>query len=380
MRFYSVGKDQGNGRVFVRSLFFLLFQATVLIAIASVFSLIILGLHAPEWRLLIPVAGIMAICSGWGANIDAMQIAERKRKIVAFHQVLREWGKFLFALLMIWTFQANSMWAISGFSIAYLVVLFSQFFFYHKQLKPFLEQKEDFKLETIKEWQLKLVKFTIPVMLWGGMTWLKTVSDRWALGMFVDTSSVGLYAVLLQIGYVPVVLCGGLFIQLLTPIMYSLSGDASCKRNLAKADMYNLWMVISIFMLTSMGVIVSSITHKLIFSLVVAEEFRIVSKFLPAMVLSAGIFMAGNLASVMLTSRLNTKSVAIPMIGTSIFGIILNIIFAKFYGITGVILIQPIAPILYFIWLIYILRPMVNWKFIATQTKSIFLSVRVGSH
>ncbi len=81
-----------------------------------------------QW-VAIASAGLMfSVLSGWNSVLNGIQNAARQRVVVAFHQGVEPWARFLLAAMMIQGLGRNSFAAMSGYCVATagLVYLISQ--------------------------------------------------------------------------------------------------------------------------------------------------------------------------------------------------------------------------------------------------------------
>jgi len=175
-------------------------------------------------------------------------------------------------------------------------------------------------------------------------------SDRWALELCGSASAVGLYAALYQLGYYPMTLLSGFMTQLVLPILFSRAGDGTDKSRLAASHRLNRLIFSSSMVLTLIGGLVAWAFHRKIFALFVGPEYRLVSPWLPAMVLAGGFFAAGQIAGLSLLSEVDTKRLIAPKIVTALLGVAGNFVGAFWFGLTGVVCASVLFSVTYLTW------------------------------
>jgi len=144
--------------------------------------------------------------------------------------------------------------------------------------------------------------------------------------------------------------------QFLAPIFYQRAGDASdSKRNTDVKKMS--WLLgCSVLGVTLFAFLIVFFSHAYLFHLFVAKEYASVSYLLPWLILSGGIFAAGQTISLDLMSQMKTNSMVAPKIITALGGGILNFVGAYLFGIKGIVFANVIFSASYFIWMILISR------------------------
>jgi len=351
-RFYAPAMEQGDLGGYLNAVRRLVLSATGIIGLLILFvvaGLLVAG--RTDWIAIATAALIFAILSGYNSILNGIQNAARQRSIVAFHQGIESWARFLVAAaLMVWL-GATSTVAMVGYAVAVVLVLGSQYVFLLRIAPKYLTGTE-----REKNWREQIRKYSWPISLFGVFTWVQLASDRWALGLSATTQEVGLYAVLFQLGYYPMSLATGMAMQFLVPIYFQRAGDASDSRR--NENVRNLsWRLTGLALgLTSGSFLLMLLFHAQIFRLLVAEEYASVSPLLPWTLLAGGVFVAGETIALSLMSQLNTRAMIAPKIITALLGVTFNFAGAFWYGITGVVIAGIVFSALYFLWMAAILE------------------------
>lgn len=180
------------------------------------------------------------------------------------------------------------------------------------------------------------------------------MSDKWALQYFASTADVGYYGVLYQLGYTPLTLLTSIMVTYLAPLIFkkhSISNNGHNK-NIALTIAWKaafLMIALALFM-----TILTYLFYPVIYRLLVSGEFFSSSFLLPWVLLAGGLFAAGQIISLNILSNLSPGLMLKPKVMLSIIGIIINIIAAKYYGLTGVIFAINIYSLIYLFWMSYL--------------------------
>ncbi len=347
-RFYAPAVEKGDLGNYLSSVRHLVLSSTgivIVMTLLTVAGLLISG--RTEWIAIAVAAFIFAILSGYNSIISGIQNAARQRSIVALHQGMESWARFLVAAgLLVWLGTSSTV-AMVGYGLGIVMVLGSQYLFFLKVVPHQIPL-----VDTGKNWQEQIWKYSWPFASWGVFSWAQQVSDRWALELFTTTQEVGMYAVLFQLGYYPMSLATGMAMQFLAPIFYQRAGDA--RDNIRNADVNSLsWRLTGLaIIVTCAAFLGTALLHEQIFRMFVAKEYGSISYLLPWVMLSGGIFAAGQTIALNLMSQMKTQTMSMAKIVTAVLGVVLNFAGAYWYGITGIVVAGALFSVSYFIWMI----------------------------
>lgn len=366
-RFYAPSKEINKLHYYFKTLVKLRLYASLFVLLVMVLTVIICLIIGKV--VLIPiliVAFLFSIVSGNNQILSGVQNAARQRTIVALHQGIGPWVRFLMAICLIIFFGSSSLVALIGYTLGIGIVYFSQNIFFKKIIQICPSTNEYSKQEET-HLQKQIINFSWPFAMWGMFTWAQLVSDRWAIELFNSTKEVGLFAVLYQLGYYPMSLVSGMVVQIVAPVFYQNAGDASDKqRNLLVER--KIWMLtIFTLIIVILVFLIAYFFHDLIFRIFVDKTYSSVSSILPWIVLSGGIFAAAQTLTLNIQSKMKTRLLIFPKIGTAVIGIILNFYFAYLWGIKGVVLASNLFSIVYFIWIVYLTKKETFKKYLLTR-------------
>lgn len=346
-RFYAIAAEKNDLPGYLhasRRLMGYATSAVVAIALALMAGLLWLGYS--QWMGLAAAALVLSVLSGYNASLSGIQNAARQRAIVAFHGGLDAWLKILLAVgVMLWL-GSSSTAVVMGYALSSLLVTGSQFFFLRRLIRP---QGE--KPRASANWGRQIWAYSWPFSVFGIFTWMQQISDRWALQTFASGYEVGLYAVVFQLGYVPIGLATGMAMSFLGPILYQRSGSAADHtRNISVHRIAWRITFVGLFV-TALAFFFTFLLHEWIFHLLVAAKYHAVSYLLPWMVLAGGIFAAGQMLALKLMSEMKSAAMTAAKIVTAILGVGLNIYGATQFGLKGVVAALVVFSGIYFFWM-----------------------------
>lgn len=351
MRFYAPATEQGDlGGYFSAVKKLVIYASLGMITVTAVAILTLASLGELQWLPITLTAILFATFSGYGANISGIQTAARQRSIVAVHQAIEPLLRALIAGGLILWLGVTSSVAMIGYSLTSFLVLVSQIYFFQKHYHY------KYNAVTQKDWQDKIWRFSWPISLFGIFTWIQLVSDRWALGLFSSTGDIGHYAVLYQLGYYPISLLTGMGMQFLVPILYQRAGDASDYRRNNDATKLSWQLVWVALGMTMIAFIITIIFHERLFQILVAEEYRSISSLLPWLILSSGLFSAGQSLASNLQAKLKTREMMTAKIVTALLGVVFNLIGAYWYGISGIVCAGILFSMTYLMWMVVLVN------------------------
>ncbi len=193
--------------------------------------------------------------------------------------------------------------------------------------------------------------YSKPFLFFNCFTWLHSSSDRWALKTFASEQDVGLYAVLMQLGYMPISIVTGLIVTFIGPILFQRSGDAVDHSRNANVHRMAWRITLTAMALSFIASILMIFSHQWIFQLLVASEYQAVSYLLPWMILAGGLFSSAQVLSLKMMSDMNTWSLLWPKLYTALVGILLNFGGAYIAGLEGAVFGMLAFSVVHFLWI-----------------------------
>jgi O-antigen/teichoic acid export membrane protein len=349
-RFYAPASEASDLQGYFTAVRRMVFSATALIIFAGLVLIVGLMITGQTvWIGLAASALVFALLSSHNSILNGIQNAARQRSVVALHQGMEPWARFLAAAGLMILLGTSSTVAMAGYAIGIMLVLGSQYAFSRKIVPGIMGG-----VVGGRSWSEQIWKYSWPFASWGIFTWAQQSSDRWALGLFASAQEVGLYAVLFQLGYYPMSMATGMAVQFFAPIFYQRAGDAS--DNGRNDNVNNLSRRLTGFCLggTCAAFFAVFLLHTEIFRIFVAKEYASVSYLLPWMLLAGGVFAAGQTIALNLMSQMRTKSMVAAKIITALLGVIFNFAGAYLFGIRGIVFATVLFSFIFSVWMAFL--------------------------
>lgn len=294
---------------------------------------------------------IYALISGISAALNSIQAAARQRHLVALHGGMEAVLRIVLVLLLFHWLKASVTSVVAAYILACMFVSISQLKFLRRGT-PFQEKdkKSDYP------WLKNMWAYSWPFCVWGVFTWTQQASDRWAMQAFASTADVGLYAVLFQVGYMPISMLTGMLMALLGPILFQHSGDASDSiKNLSNHR--TVWrMTWATLALTAVGFLIAWFLHHWLFQFLVAKQYRGASYLLPWVILAGGLFASGQTLSLKLMSEIKVSKLLVAKVVSSLMGALFNVYGALQAGLAGVVMALLAFTLVYLSWMMLLAR------------------------
>ena len=347
MRYYTMAVEKNEVHAYFSATIRMMgYGSIVALGLCTLVLLVLPSFGKSDLIGLTVLTILLSILMNYNTTISLIQNAARQRGVVAFHSSLDAWLKVLFVAIFLTWVSSSAKVVVVGFLISLLLVLGSQAIFF-RQLIP----ERTISADKPSSWTDQIWQYSKPFAYFNAFTWMQASSDRWALDTFSTSYDVGLYAVLMQLGYTSTGMVAGLMTTIIGPILFQRSGDTTDPgRN---ADVHKkAWQLTALALFfTLLACLFAYMFHDWIFRLLVAEQYRSVSYLLPWTVLAGGLFSAGQVLGLKLMSDMKTHALIWPKIVTSLIGVILSFAGAYFAGLTGVIYSAVIFSILQLVWL-----------------------------
>jgi O-antigen/teichoic acid export membrane protein len=177
--------------------------------------------------------------------------------------------------------------------------------------------------------------------------WAQQVSDRWALESFASPNDVGLYVGLFQIGYMPILLASGVFMNFLSPILFNRARDISEIKDILELQKTTKNIAAIGLILTLITFILVFFSHKWIFKIFLNINYNEISFLMPWMVLAGGLNASYHILGSIIMVVLKTNQLVKYQIILSLITVILNTVFAKFWGLEGVVISVVVSSFTY---------------------------------
>lgn len=191
------------------------------------------------------------------------------RTAYAIHLNTLQWLRFPLAALFFTCFSGNTSSILSGFILAFILAAVFDLFIFARIKKP---DPTNLNLDTL---DFNIFKGYAPILI-GFFVWFTTFYDRIAIEKIRGEEMLGIYFVLVQIAYMPIIVLMRSSANFLFPLMYNKN-----KRVL------NRKLIILIITALFAGWLFLLLSHQWIFSWLVGEQYRLYSWLLPWLFLAA---------------------------------------------------------------------------------------------
>ena len=349
LRFFSPAREADDVRGFLSAMWRLTAQAVAIIAAVAATALLILSVSTTaRWTGLIAAAFLYSVLYGIAQMLEGVLNAARERMVATAHAVASTWSRLFLAIALIrLTASASSAVAMAGYAAASAIVLGSELAFFSRRIAGAASKAPS----DPARWAQSMLRYGRPFAAWGIFTSAQLASDRWALGVYGSASDVGLYTVVYQLGYAPMIMFYTLLGQVLAPVLFARAGDGSDSARVADAVRLNNRVTVAMFGFTIAAALAGALAHPLIGRVLLAPRYRGVTHFIPWMILVGGIFATAQLASMFFMIGNRSRDLTLPKIVTAIAGIAMSFAGARWFGIAGVVAASLLFSLLYMVWI-----------------------------
>jgi lipopolysaccharide exporter len=351
LRLYAPSAEAGTVPHFMATVRRL--QLNISLAIVAVGISVAVYMRASSHRnyfALALLALALSVISGANGTLDSLQTAARHRSVVALHQAATQWSRPLAALLLIALLGARSAVALTGYLAASSVVMVSQVSQFRRRFPASISGVSPQDAACVRQF----LKYAWPFSAWGLFTALQLSSDRWILSLSLDNRSVGIYTAATQLGFAPLITLSAAASAFLTPVMFSRTGDGTDPRRVASALSLNrqlLYLAAASSSLTALGTYL--IRDRLV-AILCGPGYQEVGQYLPWLMIAAGFFISGQIASHAMLIRCETHRLLAPKIVTGILTVAVYIVGARVAGINGVVTANIGVAFIYCLWILYL--------------------------
>jgi O-antigen/teichoic acid export membrane protein len=252
----------------------------------------------------------------------------------------------LAALLLIVYVGANSTSALAGYLIASCLVFLSQL----HQLRRHFPAAFSKHAAGGHDYLGQFVTYGWPFSVWGIFAAVQLSADRWILGYSLNNRSVGIYTAAYQLGFSPIMLLATAASVFISPILFSRAGDGSDPVRVRAALKLN-WAFVGITAAVSaLAALATYLLRVPLVRVLCGHGYEEASRYLPGLVIAAGLFACGQIATHALLIHRNTKALIAPKVVTGILAFALYILCARMAGIYGIVLANVTWTLVYFLW------------------------------
>jgi O-antigen/teichoic acid export membrane protein len=352
MRFFGAARESGELPAMITAAARTVWKrAMVVIALTLVVVLVLWSRGAADLASIGVATLLQALFTSFSTVLDGAQNAARQRRTVALHQGMSQWMRWIAALPLFTAFGNTAASALWGYTIATAVVFGSQLLFFRRSFGVEVYRGARGSA-AVEPWMKTIGSYALPYSYWGLPYWLHMSSERWGLERFSGAHSVGLYAVVAQLGFGMMTLFSNLVVQLVSPLLFHRAGDGSSPDRMQAVHRMNERLLLACFLLTALATVAGAMFHETLFGWFVAPDFHQVSYLLPVSILSGGLFACGQVALLSVSSGVTNVPLLAPKIGSAAIGVVLTLAAAARWGVVGVVGANLLSSAVYCLWVI----------------------------
>lgn len=358
-RYYAPYHEQGRVLPFLSALQRQANLSTLLVGLpaAAIICLLAIGGHG-EFIALSLLTLLFTAFYGYAHIIDGVQNAARNRVVVSLHSGGLTWLRFGFAYWVVATYGDRSWLAMSGFALAAVLTLGSEWFFFRRKiLNVALSEESVDNAGTNEDILTTLRQYALPFSAMAVLICVQQASDRWALQMFHSSNEVGLYSALFQIGYSPIAMLSVFLFQIFNPFIFKRAGIGNDRERIKSADRLN-YKVAGIFSIVILLIFFMLFFFSEKLNFLLGEQYHSVIYLLPWMVLAGGIYAITQNIYNHFFIRSNVRALIVPTFAYCILGSGIVFISSLYYGIVGVVLARVLVSVLYLLTVLLMIRRM----------------------
>lgn len=179
----------------------------------------------------------------------------------------------------------------------------------------------------------KIILMSLPLFAPTLLSALKGVGDKAFMIIFIGAEELAAYNVLMQIGFIPIMLIAGVIQTYSGPQIYKLTaaGNVNKKKTISHIGK----IIFYIFLLASATFIASLILSNLIFNTLVGVEYYKYSEYLPYFVLGGALSGISALLNIAVIGAFKSKTAGVLMLASVLSGLIIFIAAIAIFGFQG---------------------------------------------
>lgn len=302
------------------------FSLSIIIAASLLFFVGYLFCGVNNYTVALLICSLYLLSNGaQGVYINVFN-ATRKRKVAALLSMVDSLIKFLmviFFLRFVGNDANNVLSSIAAGAVATFYVM--RFYIGNKIIKTKIPTAK------IKNLHSKYLLLSMPILLPTILNALRSVGDRWILTALIGLNELAAYSVLLQIGYLPIILILGVFQTYIGPSIYELCESKDVK-NLKS---FLVKIIIMTIVLSVFSGVFAYIFSDIIFKIFVGQRYNHYSVFLPIFALAASIAAGAAIMQNMVFGYFNTRISSAIILFANITGILIALILTYFLNFFG---------------------------------------------
>ena len=331
-RYYSIATEQKDLQSFLTSVRRLISYVAVILCIILLFGTIALDFFGSgRWISLVVFTFLFGLFTGTGGVLASIQNSARNRRNYALHSAAETWLRLLLCWSLACWLGPTSANVMLGWTLAALLVMVSHALFLKRSFSHITSTTSPLV------WNSELLRYSLPFAAWGCLHWAQSSADRWALHFYDTKENVGAYGVLSQIGSSSMAQLFSIGLQIAGPIVFSRAVTRTNRTQTCSASGLSWRLTALTVVATAILFMIASRFHVEIFQILVADEYHVFSHYFPWLIGTGGIFAASQVLALDILSKLEQVRLLFLRVGNYVFGTLLSVLGAYFFGVAGVV-------------------------------------------
>lgn len=283
---------------------------------------------------------LLAVLQGIAHLCDTTLIAGQHRKSLTAFTATSSILKLCIAgvVLSFWRL-ASAKWALFALVISQAMSVGGQLVWLGRMWRKYSTEQEvapfvDPMHETKLTHQFKA--FVMPFVAWAPLTWISATIDRYTIVLSHGNADLGLYQILYQIGYYPLVAITNLATQVFGPVLYSAADNGQTPGGLSAKSMNERFLIIILGFAVSIAGAVH-LGRDVISSYLVPPAYHGYASLLGLMALNAGIFAVGQQYGYSALIDYDSRYLARTKYLSAALGIPSTVLLGMIFGVAGLV-------------------------------------------
>jgi O-antigen/teichoic acid export membrane protein len=338
IRFFSVFREERRLHAFLAAL-----RRTVGIVAAGVLAAAVLAAPYVTWRygiapwLLLAASATLGLAQNVFGLMNGLEIAARHRARAAVCQAADPVLRLAGAALVLWLVSRTATAAMTGVAAGMAVAAIVQWLTLSRSLVPALAAEtatdDARQAAAARRTVLGYAKY---FMAAGAFAWLQLSSDRWAVKVYLDDASVGLFAVAYQIASVPAVILAGCVSQFISPIAFQRAQSGTSPDAIAAVRRASFVGVGALVAVTAVSCVLAVAFGEPLVVFFTSPAYRASSAYIAPLVLGLGLLQVGHMLSLLPMSSNRLRGHLVVKVVHGLAAVTMNALAVRAYGLPGV--------------------------------------------
>jgi O-antigen/teichoic acid export membrane protein len=371
IRFYFEYAESAERRaIYLDSLKRILQGSMACIVFLSFVGMIIGKYYLDADPLFIIGASFMVGIAASSVPLQGMMNALRLRKHIAILQLIEKIVVISSLVLFFFIWRKDVSVLLFCIVLGTGLGLFLRFYVYRRQYPaPSLNSSSEQKIVNsnfLREVRSRITIYSLPFLLWGGITWLQLNGERWIINQLLDSSEVGRYGLASLLISSTAVVGATIIAQYVTPIIFQCysSKDQIQLRRGWKIIKLQCWLTLILF---SFFAVLFFFLGDSIIRIVSSDTYSIPRRILVLLSIGIGLFYISQALTNVGLALQKPRIYIIPKITAASLSIAAYYVGCHYDGISGV------AAAIVFVNVVYLfLIILTNQRLISSLGKSIY--------